>query len=62
MEKPKIYIRVQVINIIVDGAEGWYMSAEMYVRDDVENVEQNIKKSNQHLPTCCKTPSYLAVG
>ena len=44
MEKPKIYIRVQVINIIVDGAEGWYMSAEMYVRDDVENVEQNIKK------------------
>ena len=32
------------------------MPEEKYVRADVENVEQNIAKSNQHLPTRCKTP------
>ena len=42
--------------MIVDGEEGWYMSAEKYVRYAVKNVEQNLAKSNQRLPTCCKTP------
>ena len=29
---------------------------EKYVRDAVDNFEQNLAKSNQRLPTCCKTP------
>ena len=32
------------------------MSAEKYVRDYVDNVEKNLAKYNQRLPTCCKTP------
>ena len=56
MEQPKIYIRDQVRKMIVDGEEDWYISAEKYVRYDVDNVEQNLTKSNQHLPTRCKTP------
>ena len=55
MEQPKIYLRDQDRNMIVDGAEGWYISVENYVRATVENVEQNLSKSNQHLPNSCKT-------
>ena len=32
------------------------MSAEKYVITAVDNVEQTLAKSNQRLPTCCKTP------
>ena len=32
------------------------MSVEKYVRATVKNVEKNIAKSNQGLPTLCKTP------
>ena len=32
------------------------MSEDKYVRDTMDNVEQNIAKSNQSLPTHCKTP------
>ena len=55
MDQPKIYLQDQFCKMIVDGAEGWYMSAEKYVRSAVDNVEQNISKSNQRLPTRCKT-------
>ena len=44
MEQPRIYLWAQVGNIILDGLEGWYISAEKYVRAAVDNVEQNIKK------------------
>ena len=56
IDHSKIYLRGQLGNIIVDVAEGWYMSAEKYVRAAVDNVEQNLAKSNQRLPTRCKTP------
>ena len=56
MDQPKIYIGDQVGKMIVDKAEGWYMSAEKYVRASVENVQQNLAKYNQRLPTRCKTP------
>ena len=58
IEQPKIYLGDHVVNMIVDGAAGWYMSAEKYVRAAVKNVEQKIAKSNQRLPTGCKTPMY----
>ena len=41
--------------MIVDGAEGWYISAESCVRATVDNVENNIAKSNQRLHIHCKT-------
>ena len=56
MDQPEIYLRSQVRNMIVYGVYGWYMSVEKYVRDAVDNVEQNLTKSNQRLPTRCKTP------
>ena len=42
--------------MIVDGLEGWCISAEKCVKSDVENVEHNLAKSNQGLPTRCKIP------
>ena len=57
MDQPEIYLGDQVWNMIVDGAEVWYMSTEKYVRAAVENVEQNLEKYNQRLPTRCKTPN-----
>ena len=54
MEQLEIYLRYQVRRIIVDGEEYWHMSAEKYVRDDVENVEKNLAKSNQHLSNHCR--------
>ena len=56
IDKPDIYLGAQVGNMIVDGADGWYMSADNYVGAAIENVEQNLTKSNQRLPTGCKTP------
>ena len=56
MDQLKIYIGDQFGKIILDGVEFWYMSAKKYVRFVVENVEQNLSKFNQHLPTRCKTP------
>ena len=56
MEQLKIYLGDQIRNMIVYRAESWYMSTEKYARAAVENVEKNIAKSNQHLPTRCKTP------
>ena len=56
IEQQKIFLGDKVGNMIVDGADGWYMSAENYVGAAIENVEQNLTKSNQRLPTGCKTP------
>ena len=39
IEHPKIYLRDQVGKMFMDGAEGWYISAEKYVRAAVENIE-----------------------
>ena len=56
IEQIEIHLGAQVGKIIVDGAEGWCMSADKYVRDAVDNVEQNLAKSNQLLPNRCKKP------
>ena len=53
MEQPEIYLGDKFINIIVDGIEGWYMSAEKYVRITVDNFKQTFSKYNQRLPTHC---------
>ena len=55
-DQPEKYLGSQVVNIIVYGAEGWYMSAEKYVRATVDNVKHALAKQNQRLLTHCKTP------
>ena len=57
IDQPEIYLGAQLVNIIVDGEEGWYMSVEKYVRAAVDNVEHSFAKSNQRLPTCCNIPT-----
>ena len=39
MEHPKIYLGDRVRKMIVYGEEGWYMSAEKYVRYAIDNVQ-----------------------
>ena len=56
IEQPEIYLGEQSGKMIVYGLEDWYMSAEKYVRAAVESIEKNFAKSNQYLPTSCKTP------
>ena len=50
MEKPKIYLGEKVVKMILDRAEGWYMSAEKYVRVAVEKVE----KISQNITNACQ--------
>ena len=50
IEQSKIYHGDHFVKMIVDGAAGWYMSEEKYVRPSVENVEQKIEKI-QSAPT-----------
>ena len=56
IEQYKIYLGYQVGKMIVDVAEGWYMYTENYFRAAMENIEQNLAKSNYRLTTRCKTP------
>ena len=57
MEQLGIYLGAQISEV-----EEENMSAEKYVGATVENVEQKLATSSQHLPTRCKTPSWLIIG
>ena len=39
-----------------DGIQGWCMTSGKYVKAAVENVEQELARVNQQLPSRCKTP------
>ena len=39
-----------------DGVQGWCMTSDKYVKAAVENVEQELARVNQRLPSSCKTP------
>ena len=43
-----------------DGIQGWCMSSDKYVKAAVENVEQELARANQLLPSKCRTP--MTVG
>ena len=38
-----------------DGIQGWCMSSDKYVKAAVENVEQELARANQRLPSKCRT-------
>ena len=56
IEPPDIYLGAQLDTMVVDGMEGWTMSSEKYVKAAVENVESELQKTGQRLPTKCRTP------
>ena len=56
IDKPDVYLGAQLDKMSVDGFEGWTMSSEKYVKSAIENVEQTLAETNQHLPTKCRTP------
>ena len=56
IEKPDVYLGAQLDNMIVDRIEGWTMSSNKCVKATVDNIEETLSKSNQHLPTKCRTP------
>ena len=43
-----------------DGIQGWCMTSDKYVKAAVENVELELARVNQRLPSRCKTP--MTVG
>ena len=43
-----------------DGVQGWCMTSDRYVKAAVENVEQELARVNEQLPSRCKTP--MTVG
>ena len=43
-----------------DGIQGWCMSSDKYVKVAVENVEQELARVSQWLPSKCRTP--MTVG
>ena len=43
-----------------DGIQGWCMSSDKYVKVGVENVEQELARVSQWLPSKCRTP--MTVG
>ena len=62
MEHPKIYLGDQFGNMIVYGAEFWYVSAEKYIKAAVENVNKISKNLINAYQIVAKPPSYLAIG
>ena len=60
IEPPDMYLGATLSNMDDDGIQGWCMSSDKYVRAAVENVEQELARANQRLPSKCRTP--MTVG
>ena len=56
IDKPDVYLGAQLDKMSVDSFEGWTMSSEKYVKLAIENIEQTLAETNEHLPTKCRTP------
>ena len=56
IDKPDVYLGAQLVKMSVDGFEGLTMSSEKYIKLAIENIEQTLVETNQHLPTKCRTP------
>ena len=60
IEPPDMYLGATLSIMEDDGIQGWCMSSDKYVKAAVENVEQELAKANQRLPSKCRTP--MTVG
>ena len=60
IEPPDMYLGATLSVMEDDGIQGWCMSSDKYVKVAVENVEQELVRVNQRLPSKCRTP--MTVG
>ena len=59
-EVPESYLGGTIRKVKTDlDNECWTLSSEKYIKMAVVNVEEKLAKSNQKLPTKCKTPFAL---
>ena len=56
IEPPDMYLGATLSVMEDDGVRGWCMTSDKYVKAAVENVEQELARVNQGLPSKCKTP------
>ena len=60
IEPPDMYLGATLSTMEDDGVQGWCMTSDKYVKAAVENVELELSRINQRLPSRCKTP--MTVG
>ena len=60
IEPPEMYLGATLSTMEDDGVQGWCMTSNKYVKAAVENVELELSRINQRLPSRCKTP--MTVG
>ena len=60
IEPLDMYLGATLSVIENDGIQGWCMTSDKYVKAAVENVEQELVRVNQRLPSKCRTP--MAAG
>ena len=56
IEPPDMYLGATLSVMEDDGIQGWCMTSDKYVKAAVENVEQELARVNQRLPSKCRTP------
>ena len=56
IEPPDMYLGATLSVMEDAGVQGWCMTSDKYVKAAVENVEQELVRVNQRLPSKCKTP------
>ena len=56
IEPPDMYLGATLSTMEDNGCQGWSMTSDKYVKAAVENVELELLKINQRLPSRCKTP------
>ena len=55
IEPPDMYLGATLSVMEDDGIQGWCMSLDKYVKAAVENVEQELARVSQRLPSKCRT-------
>jgi hypothetical protein len=56
IEVPTHYLGAQISQKRIGGISCWTMSSEQYIKAAIANVESNLSKSRQRLPSRCLTP------
>ena len=60
IEPPDMYLGATLSVMEDDGIQGWCMSSDKYVKAAVKNVEQELARVSQRLPSKCRAP--MTVG
>ena len=60
IEPPDMYLGATLSIMEDNGIQGWCMASDKYVKAAIENVELELARVNQRLPSRCKTP--MTVG